>query len=396
MTSSWQKGFLVLMTLLASSQSFAENMKEIAVAEELVLSDRLIQIHNRQKDLAEKCSVKAPSIGKAMLAVSPKYIRPISADGSKRSKESLSEINLHLIDTVKKQYSVLKPCLETKLGAIMISPRKNINPLVLNGYLQLVCVGALNPIRCAIEVARMTNQVKPYCFKPERSGSGVFEDFACLAGDALLDKTLRPAYDKHRYGLLVAFSAILLQQTMAAKEGSSIDLYQTHKTAMTQPSSANFLATLAAVGSSGNSGLTGYLQGLEDRWLIEDISLNLPTNEVYSHYLELQKAKIFYQFARQFAEKKKIRLSVGVKDISRWNRHNMMAAYLGCSLSAKNSPALVQRYVSMIGAGYESRDFVSHLSRGNSWKSSSKNFDEDTRRYQQSVQAGISWCKPRK
>jgi hypothetical protein len=150
---------------------------------------------------------------------------------------------------------------------------------------------------------------------------------------------------------------------------------------------------IAAIGSSGPSGLTGWLQGLEDRMLIGDLNAGLSNEKIYQRFSDFQHAKFNYILFRGLLDEKKIQMKMYGLDVSAWNRHNFMAAFIGCA-NGKTFRERTSTLVYLTGVAYEAKDFISHLREGVGFKDSKENFNVDSHRYAESGQFGYEHCSP--
>jgi hypothetical protein len=133
------------------------------------------------------------------------------------------------------------------------------------------------------------------------------------------------------------------------------------------------------------------MQGIEDTLLMKDLNdPQLTPLEIYSNFKTLQKAKLSYLVFRELATKNKVKIRVFGNPIDLWNRHNFMAAFLGCRENAQLDQ--VTYMILNVGSAYETKDFISHIQEGLSFKVSAENFKIDTLRYLEGAQVGWQIC----
>lgn len=235
--------------------------------------------------------------------------------------------------------------------------------------------------------------LEPSCYKIRLKGELHHVDGnACFAGDRVVVKTFEKLQVdlietslRYSYSLLADLSKTPLQGDLNL-ENSYFNEFQSNNPTL-------LLSALAAIGSSGPSGLTGWLQGIEDRLLIQDLNSQLNNEQILRRFTDLQTAKYNYIVFRDTADRYKIKLKIYGQEMSSWSRHNVMAAFLGCSLRGSfdtKTPGLVY----LTGVAYEAKDFISHLKEGVSLKASQKNFIDDTNRYKVSGLFGYHLCAP--
>lgn len=231
----------------------------------------------------------------------------------------------------------------------------------------------------------------PACYPVAGQGALAQKDSnACFGADKLIFK------DARDLGLslpkdALQFSQALYEALLKKKPQESIDLFSVFANQSSSPTPKHMLTLLASFSTSGNSGLTGWLQGVEDTLLVGDLNdQTLSANDVYARSKDLQLAKITYQRFREVADRFSATLRIFGVEVKDWNRHNFMAAYLGCRDNGTRSQAI--RKVGSIGVGYESKDFVSHLREGSRLRPSIENFQQDTKRYVDGAALGWDAC----
>jgi hypothetical protein len=225
------------------------------------------------------------------------------------------------------------------------------------------------------------------------AGPGSFrekENNACFAADGLIlqdvrSLKLRIPDDalKFSQGL---YDALLLQPVRG-----SLDLFAVFAQQFPGLPPQAMFTLLASFTTSGNSGLTGWLQGVEDGLLMADLNNpQLQSLAVYTRSKQLQSAKIMYQKMRTLSDRFEIKLQLFGQDITAWNRHHFMAAFLGCR-STQPMAETVHK-VHRIGMGYESKDFVFHLLEGVRMNDARENFKTDSNRYREGATLGYQAC----
>lgn len=218
----------------------------------------------------------------------------------------------------------------------------------------------------------------------------VTERFACFGGDRPINQVVENLLGQKKAQNLYLISKDLLKTVRQLSHGSRFDFLSVVQT-WPNMDNKDALGVLAALSTSGNSGLTGWLQSVEDRWLIEGVIVGAKSAEIYLQAKYLQAAKLRYKLLRDFVESNKIKITIGKHDVQHWNRHNFMAAFLGCYFSDHN-PIYVQNFISLVGVGYEAKDFTTHLKEKMSIKDAKENFQTDTQRYRESVSVGLRLC----
>ncbi|KHD89414.1 MAG: hypothetical protein OM95_03335 [Bdellovibrio sp. ArHS] len=234
--------------------------------------------------------------------------------------------------------------------------------------------------------------LEPSCYRVRLKGElSNVDSNACFAGDRLvlkqfekLQKPLTPTSLDYSYALLAKLSRTVI--------GGELKLEEAFLEEFQQDNPALLLSALTVMGSSGPSGLTGWLQGIEDRLLVQDLNSPKSKEQIFAEFSDLQTAKYNYMVFRSLVDKNQIKITLYGYSVNDWNRHNIMAAFLGCSQKASFG-AKTASLVYLTGMAYEAKDFVSHLKEGVGFLRSRQNFKEDTNRYKLAGAFGYSICK---
>lgn len=387
---------------MVANQAKAISLQHLDSYEDLALSDRLGQIVDRQIKIQLSLACPLPqsdskpqsdSNSNLNSPMTKSLVLNLTHFDSIEERQTLKNEILARMQKIRIHLASMHKCAEAQKlfqnDFEALSPRRELPG---GNLVPAVCFDPTAQKKCFREFRQMWNQIRPHCFRSLRVGLGAFhENHACFGGDQALDQSLSPTFGSNKTLELFNYSQTLLQEVEKVPAGSDFELSEVTENLYPFPKPELTFAILTALGSSGNSGLTGWLQSLEDRWLIEGLSGNQEIAAVYKDAKLLQGAKIRYQAFRDRAEHANHRLLLFGKEIKGWNRHNLMAAFLGCQFRDFNREN-VSHLVSLLGVGYESKDFVSHLLEGVSLQDSKQNFKEDTNRYRQSGRVGYDAC----
>lgn len=242
------------------------------------------------------------------------------------------------------------------------------------------------------DIYRFYKELAPACFPVASKGKLKNKDTnACFGGDRMITQDMQKLELQLPYDSLI-FATDLFQSIQTLKMNQNLDLFNVFARRY-KPDPKAFFTLLASFATSGNSGLTGWLQGVEDTLLVNDLNdSSLDENAVFRRTKTLQKAKLTYQKFRELADARPKQVFIFGNNFQTWNRHNVMAAYLGCRESGNQDEVLGK--VTRIGKGYEAKDFISHILEGVSIKTSIQNFKEDTQRYTEGAILGHQACHP--
>ncbi len=348
----------------------AISLKNLDFMEDIAIHDRLLQTLEAQYFKWRICSKLLPQVDKELR----RWYQMIGSTGFDQlsSKAQKTEI-LVLMSEIRSSKRAPPDC--------------NIKPQIVS-----VRKAMKLPFIKHSQIMQFVHAIAPACFVAKSRGSfHEKESNACFAADGLI------LNDSHTYGIDLSTSPLklslaLLQRLLLTEVGGSLELFTEFSKIFPNQGPKQFFTLLATVSTSGNSGLTGWLQGVEDHLIIQDLNNeNISIPQVYERTKALQKAKISYHKLRDIADQFHVKLTIFGIEITDWNRHNMMAAYLGCREAGSQKDVVNRVY--KIGIGYESRDFFSHLFLENvSLKDSAQNFKEDTARYAESSKIGYQAC----
>lgn len=373
--------------LFVANQSQAVSLQNLDFYEDLALIDRLQQIRDRELQLLRQCGLREKDWESIEVhQATYKADRLSSIEGRQFVKKSI----LSKIQSIRKLIPEVIQCHGLRFSQpdtmMILSPRQ---PIPLGNVLNLIC---LDP-DCFRQVKMMLADLRPHCFQSLRTGlANVTENHACFAADKSIDGDLTKAFADEKQLQVFIYADVLHQEVLAARPGGQIDFDKILPEFSGVDQAGKLMSVIASISTSGNSGLTGWLQGLEDRWLIEGLmSMKTPT-QVFADFKLLQQAKIRYQLSRDIIEQNKIRLFLKGHDVSGWTRHNFMAAYIACHNVNMNAN-YVLNLVNGLGVGYETKDFFAHWLEGISMKESVENFRSDTKRYFESGKTGLEICQ---
>jgi hypothetical protein len=158
-------------------------------------------------------------------------------------------------------------------------------------------------------------------------------------------------------------------------------------------SHGEFLALLAYLHASSTS-VSGYLDGFGDFIWREAALRGDPPEAVLLEYHDRKKMRDSFRDLRSWAANRKLRLYLhsGGIELTAANRHDFMAAFLACHFHGTRRPAHARLVPRLLGYGYETLDFVSHLKQGVPVRASLTHFERDTRRYKDAAEWGASFC----
>lgn len=380
-------GVLVLVSWLAWAPVGAQaalSLANLDALEDAALADRLLLIREKQLTILRLCQRATRAAVGRPVRLTPSQMAPYFVADRTARRAALQTLIGEIQASGRGDGG--SECERTLAARSLESIR---DPLTYPYGIEAVCLGSGKG--CVSSLWKWYAALAPSCYQVRQKGLlNQIDSNACFAGDGLIlailkQQSLDPISDT------LMWSQTLLETIAAQPDESALDLETVFRqSGFTHPTKA-LLALTAAVGSSGNSGVTGWLQGVEDHLLMADLKGTRQPQDVYVRYKLFQAAKIMYQKFRTLAERKKIQLKLSGHSITHWNRHNLMAAFLACSAET-GSAERNRQWVEFTGKGYEAMDFVSHLVEGAGWSASMKNWTLDTARYREGGKVGLSLC----
>ena len=257
-----------------------------------------------------------------------------------------------------------------------------------------LCVLALNKSStCLTNVRTILNELDPFCATQNSENIfGVKDPNTCMAGDRLLGKALRQKQDPQQL-IISQFLTALEAKIKTSRKGSNIDLWKlfSQDYADTTANRKKFLALMAffyyTLGTAG-----GYIDGIADHYWFSALKDAHNPEEIFTEFYSMkQKLDWYRHLIHKLAEPQDLTFSFKGVTLAGVNRHDYMAMFLAChfkkygSLNAKIIP-------NILGIGYESLDFVSHLKGDVGLKGSIDNFNQDTKRYSVGSTLGEGFC----
>lgn len=382
----------VLWALVFSAQAAPISLENLPAFEDAALFERLTQMLDRQLRRYQICEYEL--WGNAKVQEPLNYLRTrlsMKPDLIKLQPTLRRAVIVDAIGALRRFRDVPEGCqhlFPPSTRGKIISARHKIPTAP---FVQAACL--LKQPGCRLSDLRLwINDLDPACFDVQQAGiNGTVENHACFAGDrAVLDSLHKLEIDPVQGP--ARFAAGLLDTVKRTSPGTPIDLFAVFRELFPQAHAEAFFTLLTAIGASGNSGVVGWLQGIEDRLLLQWLNSTLSAEQIFSLFKEFQLAKIDYQIFRSYAEREHRSLEISGMSLYGWNRHNVMAAFLGCRFRSLPNASL-EDLLWITSSAYEGRDFVAHLLRGGSLTDSIENFRVDTKRYLSGGEFGRDFCR---
>lgn len=363
--------FFMMILLLGQLGTARVSLKNVDGMEDFALQDRLQRILAHQYIRWQKCPLLTNEENQKLWS----WYELNQQNGSfnNLSKSEQKKNILRLIEAIQETKNSPATCFAAQNTKVVSSIRSKI----------------VMPPTLKRDIYKFYKELAPACFPVAgKGGLNNPDGNACFAADEMIVQDANSFSQNLAMDALI-FADLLLEKIQTVSKGQTLDLYATYASVF-QGSPKQMLTLFASFVTSGNSGVTGWLQGVEDTLLVADLNQKLTKEQIYDRYKMLQEAKLKYQVFREFADKLTPVLTVFGVPVDKWNRHNFMATYLGCREQGTQED--VVKRVSRIGIGYESKDFVSHIREGVSWDVSVDNFKVDTQRYREGAALGYRVC----
>jgi hypothetical protein len=256
------------------------------------------------------------------------------------------------------------------------------------------CALALNKSKiCLKNVTTILNELDPFCVTQNSADYfGVKDGNACMAGDRLLGKVLRRKNDPNQ-NKLTQFLDDLDLTISGAPKNSNVDMWKVFLM-HNQDSAANrkqFLALMTffyyGLGSAG-----GYIDGVADHFWLSGTKEGKAPEEIFNEFFNMRQKIDRYGFLiHKKGKGSNLRYSFKHVSLKGMNRHDYMAMFMSCHFKGYGN-GNAKFIPEILGFGYESLDFVSHIKEDVSLKESVKNFRTDTSRYTVGSTLGLGFC----
>jgi hypothetical protein len=332
---------------------------------------------------------------KSCSAISPNLLSRKNRLGSLRPKaESETAEWLELYNDSKKVNGECKIALDKSEQRFEKSERKSFRALKVMVVPFCATTGPFLAAKCVAQLKNLVADLDPHCVKASaKTMDGVYSTNPCYAADIMIARKLRQPRDP-RLVEIKEFTDRFSEAIQTAPPGpGQLDLWEVYRNG--RASSADlrekFLATITmGLTSSRSSG--DHVDGFAEVYWKSALQ---ETNDAYEALTAFQRIKTLVDRIDtliKWAATEKIELKVGNKSLKGMIRHDYMAAYLGCHY--RNASALYHSFLPrLLGDGYESLDFKSHLEEKWTLKQATENFRTDTRRYKTGSAWGFSFCK---
>ncbi|HXH30871.1 MAG TPA: hypothetical protein VNJ01_08665 [Bacteriovoracaceae bacterium] len=267
--------------------------------------------------------------------------------------------------------------------------------VVPSAIAQSACLASpvLTILKCHQQVKALITELDPFCATQNSENYfGVKDPNPCMAGDSILAKTLRRPQDPTQENL-TRFLNSLEAAVRAASPGSQLDLWhvfrETHRDDV--ENRKLFLGFLNffyyAMGSAG-----GYVDGISDVYWISAVNDGNSARDIFPEFFSLRQKVDRYGFIiKKLAKDKGMSFTMNGRSVTDLNRHDFMSMFLACHFKPYGN--LASRIIpKLLGTGYESLDFVSHIRSNVGVRTSVENFRVDTARYAQGSNWGNAFC----
>ncbi len=251
----------------------------------------------------------------------------------------------------------------------------------------------LKILQCRRNVDAIIKELDPFCATQNSNNYfGVKDPNPCMAGDKILADTLRKSSDPDQ-DQLREFLDAFEQAVKTSRPGTAIDLWQIYLQANYDDydNRKRFLGMMNffyyAMGTAG-----GYLDGIADHYWLRALGEGNSSGDVFGEFFALrQKIDRYGYIIKKLAKNRNLTFLTHGRGVEGLNRHDFMSMFLACHFKAYG-PLVSSVIPKILGVGYESLDFVSHI-RGNvGVRNSAENFRVDTNRYMQGSNWGQGFC----
>ncbi len=380
------KKVLLISTFMLSLSSFAS--PEGRIFQTNVLFSRMKEIIDVRAVALYKCFGNKGTDKRQIDHFSSKYLG-LGTDSFRPEKEKMDSI-VEVLRLTNSHPECVEYIKSADSALNKLQRKKFLLPEAVASSLCALSLPGTN-YQCLKNSISIISDLDPFCITQKNQDlHGVKDHNPCMAGDRLLGRILRKKNDPTQSEMAL-FLGTLETQVRAAKPGSEIDLWsiysQTNKD--TSANRKKFLGMLVLANYLGTAG--GYVDGLGDQYWQSAYSEGKSGEEIFNEFYSVRNKVDWFGFIKKGVAKKKITLMIKHLPLSGMNHHNFMAMFLACHFRTYGN--LVSKILpNLLGTGYESLDFVSHMREKIGFQKSVRNFETDTNRYREGSEFGNQFC----
>ncbi len=138
----------------------------------------------------------------------------------------------------------------------------------------------------------------------------------------------------------------------------------------------------------------GWIDGFAERFWSGPLRERATPAQAYASAMSWMNRKQLFSGWRNFARSRGVRLFWGAREVTDWNHHDFIAAFMGCDFQERGLGWLGRALPEALGIAYESLDFVSHMREGDGLEASAANFGRDVGRHSEGAAFGEAFCRP--
>ena len=138
----------------------------------------------------------------------------------------------------------------------------------------------------------------------------------------------------------------------------------------------------------------GWIDGFGERFWSGPLRAGASPARAYASAMTWMNRKQLFSGWRNFARSRGVRFHWGAREVTDWNHHDFISAFMGCDLQERGQAGLGRALPEALGIAYESLDFVSHMKEGDGFEASAANFRRDVGRHVEGAAFGEAFCRP--
>lgn len=272
----------------------------------------------------------------------------------------------------------------------------------INSVLNQFCVSSgssevSSDRRCKLKMHQFFADLDPHCVSAQvPNASNKLDPNPCMAADYLVGKSLVNEHSWESFLFISEGFLENLRQALSRPEAveKGVDLWQVYL--QDNQDKAEYRETfLAEMDLFFSSSLSegSYIRGFHDHiWSFILFKTSSPEKAV-DYFINSRLIVDQYRTANKWADLKHIALNIHGIKMQGKNRHNYMAAFLGCHYRNENK-LFRETLPILLGYAYETLDFKSHIvDDHDSFNVAKENFVTDTTRYRTGAYWGYQFCK---
>jgi hypothetical protein len=314
-------------------------------------------------------------------------------EGKFSSKEAQVEKSLEILVETEKNYLCAQEIAHADSLLNQLQRKKFIKP---EKAVEASCLVMPFPASkvCLNFVTDVIHDIDPYCVTANSKDIfGYYDNNPCMAAVDILGRMTRKKHDPYQAGIS-NFLTKLESITTKAKPGATIDMWSLYagNRKDTPELRKKFLGLMVflyyTMGTAG-----GYVDGLPDYFWLGALKDHETATNIFEEYYSVRQVIDWYEdILNSKIKAHKLKLTIKKIPLKDMTHHDYVAMFLACHFK-KYGNMTARLIPEILGYGYESLDYISHLKEKRPLKDNIKEFKRDTSSYVNGSKIGLEFCE---